>query len=207
MAKLNNFRDFIAAIPIGLHSEEVKTDFWGNNFDIAQLSNIHAKIFSGKTTTRISRDKILSTANGPEKCSLILLWGYTTGMRGNQHKQYLQNLQKISDVCSANYKTWDDFYKATKAIGNLGISTITKLAYFHGFKFNDSPALILDQRIINILTKKHWEELRELSSIKYDNAAKNYVKYLEKMKQVAANLKVEGSQLEFFLFGMGNIFH
>jgi len=206
MPTLKDFRDLIAAIPIGRHSEEVERDFWQRDFQNAQLSHIHENIFGSNSTARISREKILTTSNGVEKCLLILLWGYTKGMRGNQHKKYLQNSGKISEACSSTDKTWEDFYKATKQIGNLGISTITKLAYFHGLKFNNNPALILDQRIINILASEYWEELKSLSHIKYDNAGRKYVEYLERMKLVASDLKVDGAQLEFFLFGMGNVF-
>jgi hypothetical protein len=206
MPKLNNFRDFIASIPIGRHSEEVKSDFWHSDFHAAQQSQVHTNIFSSNPTARISREKILATSNGPEKCALVLLWGYTTGMRGNQHRKFLKNLKSISEVCSFNPKSWEDFYKDLKQLGGLGISTITKLAYFHGLKFNNNPALILDQRIINILAKEHWEELKNLSHIKYSNADRKYVEYLEKMKLIASNLKIDEAQLEFFLFGMGNVF-
>ena len=206
MRKLHNFRDLIAAIPIGRHAEEIRSDFWKNEFEAARLTDIYKNIFNSEPTVRISRDKILKTPNGLEKCALVLLWGYTTGMRGNQHRKYLSNLEKIAEACSVTDKTWESFYKNTKHIGNLGISTITKLAYFHSLKFDDSPALILDQRIIDILAKKNWEELESLSNIKYGNAGKRYIDYLQEMKRVAFNLKVEGSQLEFFLFGMGNKF-
>ena len=87
MPKLINFRDLIAVIPIGRHSEEVKSIFWHNDFQAAHLSQVHANIFGSNSTVRINRKKILTTPNGLEKCALILLWGYTTGMRGNQHRK------------------------------------------------------------------------------------------------------------------------
>jgi hypothetical protein len=206
MARLNNFRNFIASIRISRHSEEVEKDFWENDFQTAQLSQIHQKIFGSNSPARISREKIPTTPNGPEKCALVLLWGYTKGMRGSQHKQYLKNLADISKVCSSPHENWEAFFKNAKRIGNLGISTITKLAYFHSLKFNGNPALILDQRIIDVLANNHWQELEDLSHIKYDSANKNYVVYLEKMKLVATELKVDEAQLEFFLFGMGKVF-
>ena len=206
MSKLYNFHSFIAAIPIDRHSEEVESVFWHKDFQNAQLSQVHANIFGSNPTVRISRKKILTTPNDLEKCALVLLWGYPTGMRGNQHKKYLKNLKSISKICSSNPKTWEDFYKKLKQIGGLGISTITKLAYFHSFKFNNNPALILDQQIIDVLRTSHWDELKGLSSIGYWNAHQNYVQYLKQIKIVASNLNVKGAQLEFFLFGMGSVF-
>ena len=206
MPKLSDYRNLIAEIPIGNHTEEVGNDFWLNEFQTANHIQVNAKIFGSNPTARISRSKITTMPNGLEKCALILLWGYTTGMRGNQHKNYLNNLESISKVCSSSPKNWEDFYRAAKQIGNLGISTITKLAYFHGLKFNKNPALILDLQIIKILQKGRWDELKVLSHIKYENAHKHYCSYLQNMEIVASNLKINGAQLEFFLFGMGNVF-
>jgi|SRR6267378_3186703 len=206
MPQLTNFRSLIVAIPISRHSVEVDGEFWKRFFKKERLSHIHKNIFNSNKTVRISREKILLSRNGMEKCALVLLWGYTKGMRGNQHEKYLKNLKKISEACSTP-KTWEEFLlETTRHIGNLGISTITKLAYFHSIQFKNNPALILDQRIISILAKSHWEELESLSHIKYDNAKNNYVEYLEKMNAIANKLNVNGAQLEFFLFGMGNVF-
>ena len=206
MPKLKNFRNLIVEIPIGRHSEEVKKEFWQDHFEIAKISPVYTNIFGANSIARISRGKIIAAPKGLEKCAMILLWGYTTGMRGNQHKNYLENLRNICGTCSSHPKSWDEFYSRAKQIGNLGISTITKLAYFHGFKFNNNPALILDQQIINTLQTEHWDELKDLSGIQYWNAHNAYVQYLERMKIVASDLKVKGAQLEFFLFGMGKLF-
>ena len=129
-------------------------------------------------------------------------------MRGGQHRKYLKNLEEISKICSSSHENWKIFYKDVKRIGNLGISTITKLAYFYGLKFNDSPALILDKRIIDVLANEHWEELKKLFHITYSNAASksNYDDYLKTMKRVATDLNVKEAQLEFFLFSMGKAF-
>jgi len=181
-------------------------EFWQNDFEATKFSSIYTKIFGVNPTARISRGKIIATPNGLEKCAMILLWGYTTGMRGNQHRNYLKNLRNICRVCSSHPKSWDNFYESAKRIGNLGISTITKLAYFHSFKFKNTPALILDQQIIDVLRTGRWDELKDLSSIGYWNAHRRYVEYLEWMKIVASNLNVKGAQLEFFLFGMGKLF-
>jgi hypothetical protein len=206
MQNLSVFRKLITSIPIENHSVKVESAFWKPFFGGGELSKIHKKIFGDKSAIEISRSSIFATKNNLEKCSMVLLWGYPKGIQGRQHEDYLLNLQKIANVCSKSENKWKNFYDAMQEIGNLGISTITKLAYFHELKFDKQKAIILDSRIIEILGEKYWREFGSLNDITYARAFKMYPKYLEEMNSISKKLKVKPAQLEFFLIEMGDSF-
>ena len=80
----------------------------------------------------------------------ILLWGYPSGMRGARHNHYLANISAISTATTAR-KSWPDYYETLNNLRNLGFLTISKLAYFYSHHFENTPSLILDQQLINVL--------------------------------------------------------
>jgi hypothetical protein len=98
---------------------------------------------------------------------------------------------------------WRRYYRAFPS--GCGISTVSKLAYFHGLVFGGHRALILDSRLID--NTKRWTETAGLG-LTYASAISNYPAYLNTMHATASNpaLACTGDQLEFFLFALGNCF-
>jgi hypothetical protein len=205
-SKNNTFRSLIASIPVENHAIEVNREFWKQHFEKAGCQKIHADIFGEAQTIWLSRGAILNSTPSPQKCVEILFWGYPSGMRGSQHEKFLANLQRIADASAGTKKDWQSYFEVFKEIKNLGISTITKLAYFHNAQFEKYPALILDDRIINLLQAGIWNELEGFKDIKRDKASGMYLDYLKTMTEIAAQMCVQPAQLEFFLFSLGGSF-
>jgi hypothetical protein len=87
------------------------------------------------------------------------------------------------------------------------MSTITKLAYFFGKSFEGHPAVILDRRIMTVLSRGTWAEFGDLQPITYNNAPRNYLRYLIAIHSVARSIPgAAPEQLEFFLFSFGGAF-
>jgi hypothetical protein len=100
-----------------------------------QLPLWHA-IVGGRPTIRISRNRLLTFAypSPKQKTAEILLWGYPSDMRGlvSRLLPHLENLSQIS----AWRSPWTDYFASFGLIAErIGISTITKLAHFHGCTF------------------------------------------------------------------------
>lgn len=136
----------------------------------------------------------------------VLLWGYPSGMQGKQHLRFLQNLLDISFFAAEPSQCWQDYYYGLHNIGHIGISTITKLAYFFKHRFDGMKALILDRRLIGICAEERWAELRRLQTVTYNNAWRNYSIYLETMSDISAQIGCRSDQVEFFLFSYGSSF-
>jgi hypothetical protein len=64
-------------------------------------------------------------------------------------------------------------------------------------------ALILDQRIIDVVRSKVFDELAPLTGLSYDNAPRNYVRYLGCLQNVGKQLSLPTENIEFFLFEFG----
>ncbi len=194
-----------ANLPCGDHRVMVSADFWRKPFTKTHLSPLFDDIFHAASELRISRDRLLRHAyRTPEqKCAEILMWGYPSGGRNNLHTKYLSQLPRIATL-SSMAAPWMEYYHSLKAVG-LGISTISKLAYFHGLKFGAFQALILDLRIMSTLANKRWSPLK-MPSLTYSNAHRLYPEYLERMANQAASIPCDPDQLELGLFLFGNSF-
>ena len=197
----------IKALPVTDHSVEVEADFWLPFFAHALRMPIHAAIFAGRPTVRISRAWLRSeNLNSEVRAAATILWGYPKGARGARHSHWLANLAQIAAAAETRDLCWADYYNKLHAIGELGISTISKLAYCFSQKFQGHPALILDQRILGVLSSGRWSDLVGLHNINYVTASDNYVDYLALLDGVAVLGSFSSEQLEFFLFTLGNSF-
>lgn len=197
------FQQLINALPVAEHSITVDAAFWQPKFVAAGQEALWAVIFAGLPSIRISRNRLLTFAyQTPEqKCAEVFLWGYPTDMRG-LISRLLPDLTALSGH-AVSAAPWPDYYNAFPA--GIGISTITKIAYFHGRNFGGLNALILDQRLID--NTANWFEV-VLPGLSYANARKRYLDYLQVMHAAAANprLVCAPDQLEFFLFALGDSF-
>jgi hypothetical protein len=201
------FPALVAAIPVAKHAIGVEAAFWKQLMQrTSEHQKIHTDIFGKEEKVWLSRQAILNSTSSPQKCIEVLFWGYPSGMRGSQHMDFLINLQRIAEASANTQKDWQSYFEVFKEIKNLGISTITKLAYFHNAQFEKYPALILDDRIIKLLQAGVWSELEGLKEINRDKASEMYLDYLKTMTEIAGKMGVQPAQLEFFLFSLGDSF-
>jgi hypothetical protein len=197
------FPPLIQALPVSDHSIAVDATFWRPKFLAAGHTALWTTIFGGPGIIRISRNRLLTFAYPfPEqKSAEVLLWGYPTDMRGIVSR-LLPGLAALTGHATSG-AIWPTYYSAFPA--RIGISTITKLAYFHHRIFGGLDALILDQRLIDIIP--NWLEVA-LPGLSYPSASRRYQDYLRVMHTAAADprLTCSADQLEFFLFALGDSF-
>ena len=197
------FPPLINALPVAEHSIAVDAAFWQPKFAAAGQAALWGAIFAGLPSIRISRNRLLAFAyTTPEqKCAEVFLWGYPSDMRGLVSR-LLPNLTALSGHATSA-AAWPNYYDAFPA--RIGISTITKLAYFHRRNFGGLDALILDQRLIE--NTANWLEV-VLPRLAYPTARTRYLDYLRVMHAAAANpgLACAPDQLELFLFALGDSF-
>lgn len=201
-----NFSPLIRALPVLDHSIQVDSAFWQPKFAAAAQLPLWNAIFGGLPTIRISRNRLLTFAypSPEQKTAEIILWGYPSNMRGIV-SNLLPHLTAIS-LHSSSGAAWPAYYQAFDAIPErIGISTITKLAYFYSRTFTGLGALILDNRLIG--STANWDETT-MPGLTYQNAPTRYPIYLSVMHAVAANplLACTPDQIEFFLFALGDSF-
>ena len=200
------FSAVVRSLPVSLHSIKVDAAFWQPKFSAAGQLPLWNAIFGGLPAIRISRNRLLTFAypSPEQKTAEILLWGYPRDMRGIVSR-LLFHLPSISH-CSSAVALWSDYNASFGAIPErIGISTITKLAHFHGCTFGGLNALILDKRLIS--STANWVETT-MPGLTYQNAPTQYPIYLSVMHAVASNpaLACTPAQLELFLFALGESF-
>lgn len=196
----------IPLIPVRDHFENIKSDIWRPHFATHGLAKYHAAIFGTSPSVAISRSRLLTHpyADPVQKCLEVFLWGYPLGGRGHMKDSFLKNISQISGLASLSIP-WTDYFKNLNQVGLLGISTISKLAYFHGCTFGGQTALILDSRIVEVLAGRRWGAM-SMPGLKYTTAAKRYLDYLHLLNTTAARLGCSPDNIEFFLFGWGDTF-
>ena len=197
------FPPLIRALPVADHSIAVNAAFWQPRFAAANQVALWGAIFAGLPRVRISRSRLLTFAypTPEQKCAEVFLWGYPSDMRGIISR-LLPHLTALSGHATSA-APWPNYFDAFPM--RIGISTITKLAYFHGRTFGRLNALILDQRLIN--NTPNWVQVA-IPGLAYQNARNQYPNYLNVMHMAAANpgLACAPDQLEFFLFALGDSF-
>lgn len=197
------FPPLIRAIPVADHSIAVDAAFWQPKFAAAGLTALWGAIFGRSPSIRISRSRLLSFAypTPEQKCAEVFLWGYPTDMRG-LISRLLPHLTRLAGLATSA-APWPDYFRAFP--DGIGISTITKLAYFHRRNFGGIGALILDLRLIE--STGNWTEVT-IRGLSYANASARYLDYLKVMHAAAVDplLACSPEQLELFLFALGDSF-
>jgi hypothetical protein len=204
--KSEPFSKLIPLLPVDEHAVRVKASNWEDHFAASGLEDKFQEIFGTSKEVRLTRKDIRDQVDERRKCLEILLWGYPSGMRGNHHLDYLGNITDIAKHATSE-KAWPQYYAALNGLGSLGISTVTKLAYFFGRSFGGQMALILDNRLIGVVSRSGWDELRSLKGLTYGNAVDKYFSYLKSLADAAQGIQgARPEQLEFFLFTLGDAF-
>ena len=203
---ISDFRDLISAIPFCQHSVDVKRTNWNNDNQVVLIQHI----FGNNVVITLSRNDLFQTNGTTEFVIKTLMWGYPTGGRGSNINKLLeennfQNLIELLDNYQSKNFILQQLISDINAINGLGISTMTKLIYFLNATIDNHRALILDNRIIDVLKDQKFQdpELQQFAGIKYENAITHYVNYLESMNLIASRLKVLPDQIELFLFLFG----
>lgn len=203
--EIKTFRTLIQEINPNYHSFDIKAVIWQKKPFWSRFE----KYFKSQSEVTLTRHDLRNTDFDFEDFVLkTLLWGYPTVGRGTNIEKLLQpeNLNKLTKVLE-NYKendiTLHQFKIDINNIDGLGISTMTKFAHFLNTKVDGYRALILDNRLMDIINSNRFAELQKLSDYKYSNALNKYVEYLQVMDNISADLGVDSEQLEMFLFLFG----
>lgn len=208
---ITDYQILIANLPVRQQSFTTQKATWlkfeENNEYLRAFNDNH---FKGNKDLCLSRQDLFDINHSTRELILkTIYWGYIRGMRGNHFPNIIE---KISSLESALVKLkqnenlsaidFKDFIE--NKISGIGLSTLSKLLYFLDIKFNGHTALILDQRLIVTFQNKHYKEFYDLSKIKYENAQKYYLDYLEITNNLAIEMKTKGENIEQFLFMFSN---
>ena len=198
------FPALIRTVPVEKHSIAVTAAFWRPRFHRAGKTALWTAIFGGIPNIHITRNKLFTFVYPTleQKCAEVLLWGYPS----NQHGIVTGLLPVLCLLPSlaATPKPWPRYFGDFKSmIKGIGVSTITKLAYFFRINFGGYSALILDSRLTQ--STASWHEV-SLPGLSYSSAPARYPDYLRILHSVATRIKCTPDQLEFFLFTFGDCF-
>ena len=167
------------------------------------------QVFKDGEEVKISRSDVFAIAKESDFVSTlfaVILWGYPRNMRGNSFSTILDKLPAIKAAFPLNKNLSESHFKALcQALSGsgMGLSTLTKLLYFMGYKLEGHRCLILDQRIIDVINDKSFYELSAFSTISYFNKNAQYIQYLQKMEELSVAEGYKVDQLELFLFQFG----
>lgn len=210
--KINKYQILISNLPVIEQCFTTKRTTWTKaEREITWLKKINDELFGDNKTLTISRQDIFET-NEPQNAIIkTIYWGYPAGMRGNNLINILKQIKTIENVLHTlqekQYPITDDYNDLAstfKGVAGLGLSTYSKLLYFFKITFNKYPCLILDQRLIDVFASKKYSNFQQIDKIRYDNAEKKYLDFLQVTSMLANELKTEGENIELFLFTFGN---
>lgn len=174
------------------------------------FKELNDRLFRENKSFNVSRQKYFETKTLRELIVKTLYWGYNRGMRNNYHYDIFSKIENIENalrkLINSNGLTmtdYENFRDEIHKVRGIKLSTYSKLLYFLNIKFNNNPCLILNQRLIDVFTSKTYFEFQQLSGIRYENAEKNYLNFLNLTNKVADTLKTKGENIEQFLFIFG----
>ncbi len=208
---IEDYKILISSLPVSQQCFTTKRTTWTKaESEIEWLKNLNNRLFGDNKTLTLSRQDIFKTHNPREKIIKTIYWGYTAGMRGNHFMNILKQIDTIENALltlkQKTNPTTPEFNSLTEIFRNvsgLGLSTYSKLLYFFEISFNEYPCLILDQRLIDVFASKTYSGFQQIENIRYDNAEKKYLVFLELTRLLAKKLNTRGENIELFLFTFG----
>lgn len=218
MVKISDYSKLINLLPVNHTSFKILKKNWRSN------QTLVGKIFNDKDHVIISK-KDLKSEQAEINVFIIktLMWGYPTKGRGNNienliNQNSLDNIGKVLSKYKINpHQTFQniitDFYHLKKeGVKGLGISTFSKFLYLLNVKIEGYDALILDDRIINIINENNFQELKCLFGIARDDAFKihsknNYLEYLKIINKIAYDNNSKPENIEMFIYFFGKNLH
>ena len=208
---MERFRDLIANMPIREQAFTSKRETWEKYIsELPGIEDLIGEIFGHSKSVEISRHDLFTFGQGSKVKLFVfatVLWGYPAGMRGRHFQSIFQNMDHLEKILISNRETnienWGEHYRFIDQVEGLGLSTYTKFLYFIRATINGLPALILDQRLIDVFRKGIFRECRDLKTISYESAPYLYPKYLKMMDCIANKYHIDSGKLEMFLFEFG----
>lgn len=206
------FKTLISNLPVRQQSFSTKRTTWEKaENQIEWLKKLNDNLFNGKKNLVISRQDIFETTDLRELIIKTIYWGYPRGMRGNHFMNILKHIDllestfsKLKQTQNSTSNDFNELSQTFKNISGLGLSTYSKLLYFLQITFNDNPCLILDKRLIDVFATETYSEFNSIKKIRYDNAEKKYLDFLQLTNEISKNLVTSGENIEQFLFIFGN---
>ena len=211
---IENYNQLISNLPVREQCFSIQRSTWSKAEDqIKWLKELNDKLFAGNPSLTISRQDIFETIETREIIIKTIYWGYPRGVR---RMDYFVNILKnidliestLSDLKNNSNPTSNDFSELSKtfaSVKGLGLSTYSKLLYFLKLKFENTPCLILDGRLINVFERNSYVNFEKLNKIRYGKKAEEmYIEFLLITRNISERLKTNGENIELFLFTFGN---
>ncbi|EPW6817800.1 hypothetical protein P7247_23155 [Vibrio parahaemolyticus] len=150
---MENYKSLIGHLPVADHAIGTKLATWEKYQEShPEIWNTIQSIFSGEQEVKLCRQDLKDIADTQDYNKLIIstiLWGYSSGMRGNNFSKIIKKLPEIGSLlkcASQGIDNWEVHYNKVKEISGLGLSTYSKFLYFVGGKIEGHEPLILDIR-------------------------------------------------------------
>ncbi len=159
--------------------------------------------------SHLTRNDIFSETDLKKKYIKVLMWGYPDAKTWNAEGEnnhmtlILRNVEEgisaISAMMDPNFTEKEFISKAEKlkAIPGLGMSTLTKLAYFFNVSIEGDRCLIFDSRVEKAIPR--YYETHHLKNLKQANLPP-YPRFVKGITKVSKELNIPAEVMEFILF-------
>ena len=213
---LANFKDLITNMPVSYQAFTSKRKTWqlhigkDNEAGRALRSIFQDSKGGALDMVTLSRSDLRCLGNKQNLAEFVMatiVWGYPRGMRGNHVGNMMGDVNLLTklliDARLNAVPNWKNHYANVNQINGIGLSTYTKFLSFLDVQVEGHTALILDDRIIRVVSQCVFEELRPLQKLNNNSAANSYPEYLKVISDVAMQLNVSAESMELFLFEFG----
>lgn len=207
---MKSYEALIRQLPVEDHAISTKLSTWYKyKNEYPAIWHIIKSLFGDKSELKLRRQDLKEIADSQNYEKLVIttiLWGYSSGMRGNNFTKILDQLDSITRLLSSAEKgvdNWQSHYAQVKEISGLGLSTYSKFLYFIGGKVEGNSSLILDVRVIQAINTGLYREFQCMNKITYTNAPRLYPDFLKIANDFATSAGCLAEQVEMFLFIFG----
>ncbi|MDW5288749.1 hypothetical protein [Formosa sp. PL04] len=202
---ITKYKEFIREFPYLNQSFDIKKQNWKIESQQQKID----QIFNESEIITLNRFDLFNSKFDLENFIFkTLMWGYPTKGRGKNIENMLEvkNLEHLINILE-NYRDSEISIKQLKddlkSLPGLGLSTLTKFAYFLNSTINGNKAVIFDIQIIEAINTGRFEEFNHLKGITYGNAPKRYPEFLKTINELSKSINAEPDQIEMFLFTFG----
>jgi hypothetical protein len=214
MMRLADFTDLISNMPVSKQAFASKRATWARQIEGRDTAGVALRsVFDAHGITSdnifLSRGDLKDLALKPNLAEFVMatiIWGYPRGMRGHNFRNVASHLDALCRVLSdarSPISDWISHYKDVRAIPGIALSTYSKLLHFMSANVEGHKALILDQRIIEVVQQNLFEELAPIRRFMSAKPSRLYPRYLECIDDAAFRLSLPSENVEFFLFEFG----
>ena len=209
---LTAYSNLIKHLPFEDQSFVTQKNTWRPFKSRVQFSDFYDSTFSNDSMITLSRGDIFLLARTDSNKAVFstILWGYPKGYTraNNMTRSFPLLLKQVEPLCEwlSTHKQVStvELEEMLKKCKGIGLSTLSKLLYFFNISLDNNKCLIMDARIVDVLSKGLFTELDRLSGIREHNKMKYYAEYLKICSQLSKKHRYKPDQLELFLFMFGN---